>query len=272
MTHDLSEGQKVIDAKNHYRRMVQVSVQQRSMPHIKKAYEIVRSGGIGKIHLTWNRNNASLNKRNRPSVPPGSVDWKMFLGSARTQPFDAYRFRNWRWFWDFGGGVLTDLMVHFIDVANWYCGLEYPASAVTVGDHFAMRGIWEVPDTIQTLLHYPDQHAQVHFEGIFVSARNGAMIEFMGTEGTLYLDRGRYELHPELGKTTYQEWTLDDARRGADFYGKVDGALLHLTDWVKAVRSRKKPSTPAEAGVIAAASAHLGNQAYRTGETARWRR
>jgi predicted dehydrogenase len=120
------------------------------------------------------------------------------------------------------------------------------------------------------LLRYPEQQVQVHFEGTFVNARYGAKIEFMGTNGTLYLDRGRYEVRPELGKSTYQEWTLGDERRGADFYGKVDGALLHLTDWVQAIRSRKKPSAPAEVGVLAAASAHLGNQAYRRGQAVRW--
>jgi hypothetical protein len=54
------------------------------------------------------------------------------------------------------------------------------------------------PDTAQTLLRYPDQEVQVYFEGTFVNARNAAMLEFMGRDGTLYLDRGRYELYPEL--------------------------------------------------------------------------
>jgi predicted dehydrogenase len=272
LTHDVSEGAKVIEAQNRYGRVVQVGMQQRSMPHFKKCYDLVRSGAIGKIHkvhLTWNRNNP-LMTRKVPAIPPESVDWKMFLGSARDQSFDTYRFRHWRWFWDFGGGILTDLMVHRMDVAHWYCDLGNPALAVTMGDHFAMQGVWETPDTIQTLLRYPEQQVQVHFEGTFVNARYGAKIEFMGTNGTLYLDRGRYEVRPELGKSTYQEWTLGDERRGADFYGKVDGALLHLTDWVQAIRSRKKPSAPAEVGVLAAASAHLGNQAYRRGQAVRW--
>jgi hypothetical protein len=69
------------------------------------------------LHLTWNRNTPWA-QPGKLRVDPASVDWKTFLGNARQQPFDEYRFRNWRWFWDFGGGIFTDLMVHWIDVAH----------------------------------------------------------------------------------------------------------------------------------------------------------
>ncbi len=88
----------------------------------------------------------------------------------------------------------------------------------------------------------------------------------MGTEATLYVDRGRYEIHPERGREIpYSEWVLGEGRRGADFYTNPDGDLLHLTNWVESIRSRKKPIAPAEAGVAAAVPAHLGNRAYRNG-------
>jgi predicted dehydrogenase len=272
LTHDLSEGQAVIDAQNRHQRIVQVGMQQRSMPQVQKAYEVLKSGAIGKVHkiqLSWNRN--APPGRGRPGIDPKTVDWKRFLGNAREQPFDDYRFRNWRWFWDFGGGILTDLMVHYIDVANWFCELDAPAKALTIGDHFSARDLWETPDTIQTLLHYPEQGIEVHFEGTFSNARNGARIEFLGTEGNLYVDRGRYELRPERGKGTYSEFVPGSGGRGADFDPNVKCGLLHLTNWVECLRSRQKPSTPAEAGVIACKSAHLGNLAYKQGGLAVWK-
>ena len=95
------------------------------------------------------------------------------------------------------------------------------------------------------------------------------MIEFMGTDATLYLDRGRYEIHPEPGKGKPAECILgSNPQRGADFYDKPDGELLHLTNWVECMRSRHRPNCPAEAGVGAAAAAQLGNKAYRTGQVA----
>ncbi|HSW46859.1 MAG TPA: Gfo/Idh/MocA family oxidoreductase [Phycisphaerae bacterium] len=274
LTHGLAEGQEVIDAQNRNKRIVQVGMQQRSMPHIIEARKIVQAGTLGRIHkahLTWNRNAGKM-ARAPMGVDPKTVDWKAFLGSARDQPFDEYRFRHWRWFWDFGGGILTDLMVHWLDVVHWICEVDHPAEAVTIGDHFAARDLWETPDTIQTLLHYPDRALEVYFEGTFVNARNGAMVELMGTEATLYFDRGRFELHPERGRDIQpREMILGDGPRGADFYAKPDADLLHLSNWVECMRSRKPPCAPAEAGVSAASGAHLGNQAYRSGQTARWK-
>jgi predicted dehydrogenase len=272
LTHKLVEGQAVIDAQNEHRRIVQVGMQQRSMPQFIEAYEqVIQRGVLGKIHkvhLTWNRN-ADVSGRRVQGIDPRAVDWKRFLGNAPEQPFDEYRFRNWRWFWDFGGGILTDLMVHFIDVANWYCGLDHPASASAIGDVFRAKGAWETPDTIQTLLHYPEQEVQLYFEGTFVNARNRAMLEFMGTEATLYLDRGRYEVHPESDRFKKVEKDFGGGVRGADF-SNINCGLLHIENWIDCVRSRKKPRAPAEEGVRAVFGAHLGNRAYRTGQVARW--
>jgi predicted dehydrogenase len=274
LTHNLQEGAAVIEAQNKNKRIVQVGTQQRSMPQFEKGRELVKSGRLGTIHkvtLSWNRNTDRVRKGSL-GIDPSKVDWKAFLGNAPAQPFDEYRFRAWRWFWDFGGGILTDLMVHFIDVVHWYLNLDHPLQATTVGGNYTSKGIWQTPDTVQTLLTYPGD-LQVHFEGTFCNARNGARVEFMGTEGTLYLDRGRLELYPERGKGQYEDVVLgtEPTRRGADFYNKPDGELLHLSHWLECVKSRKLPNTPAEAGVGAASAAHLGNQAFRSGQIATWK-
>lgn len=269
LTHDLAEGEAVIRAQDENERVVQVGTQQRSMPQFRRALEILESGKLGaihKVHLTWNRNRTAP-RAGSDDVDPASLDWSRFLGNAPVQPFDSFRFRNWRWFWDFGGGILTDLMVHWIDAVNWLLDLPEPAMATTIGDTFAMDR-WETPDTIQTLLRYPDREVQVYFEGTFVNARNKAMVEIMGTRGTLYLDRGRYEIHPEPGSGLEAEiWAPGNRERGADF--DVDGEQPHLQNWVDAIRSREKPNTPAEDGVRACVSAQLGNLAFRTGQVAR---
>jgi predicted dehydrogenase len=273
LTHSLSEGKTVIHAQNKHKRIVQVGTQQRSMPHIQKAYQIVKDGRLGKVHkvhLTWNRNVSWALKREL-GIDPKTVDWKRFLGAAKDQPFDEYRFRQWRWFWDFGGGPLTDLMVHWIDVIHWFFGLDHPAEATSIGDHFTHKGLWETPDTIQTLLRYPDRQLQVYFEGTFCNARNAAMIEIMGRDATLYIDRGRYEIHPEGAKGKYEEMIHGEGPRGADYYKKPFSELLHLINWIDSIKSRNKPNTPAEAGVSAVTGAHMGNTAYRKGQVVRWK-
>ncbi|HEX4589662.1 MAG TPA: Gfo/Idh/MocA family oxidoreductase, partial [Gemmataceae bacterium] len=232
LTHFAGEGQAVIKAQNRHNRIVQVGTQQRSMPQYQMAKEIIQSGRLGQVHkahLTWNRNTERM-RRTRENVDPNSVDWKTFLGSAPQQPFDEYRFRNWRWFWDFGGGIFTDLMIHQIDIVHWVLGLDRPTQALSTGSDLFSKGVWQTPDSVQTLLTYPNG-LTVYFEGTFSNARNGEMIELMGTDGTLYLDRGRYELHPERNKGKYEELVLGSGPRGKDFYDKPDGELLHLTNW-----------------------------------------
>jgi predicted dehydrogenase len=283
LTHSLDEGAKVVEAQNTYRKIVQVGMQQRSMPHLQKARDIVRSGQLGpirKVHMTWNRNTPSRG-RTSYDIDPASVDWKAFLGNAPNQPYNEYRLRNWRWFWDFGGGTLTDLMVHWLDVVNWYLELGAPASATSMGDQFHAKGLWETPDSMQTLLQYPDKGLQAYFEATFINARNGSMTEFMGTEATLYVDRGRYEVHPERKRNPRGEYVptgvpasemvLGTGPRGQDFYDHPHGEVLHLSNWIECIRSRQTPNAPAEAGVLAAAPAHLGNAAFRTGQVARWK-
>ena len=274
LTHDLAEGQFAIDAQNKHKRIVQVGTQQRNMPHLKEAREILKSGVLGKIHkirLSWNRNQSRWS-RPKYNIDPSSVRWRHFLGNAPYQPFDEYRMRNWRWFWDFGGGIFTDLMVHWIDTAYWMLDMGNPMSAMSVGDHFAAKDLWETPDTVQTLLHYPDDQLQAHFEGTFVNHQNRAALIFHGTDANLYCDRGRYEVRPERGSDVEPRKRVDGKRDilGLDFYDEVDGALYHLTEWVDCVRTRKPTSCPAEEGVRSAAAAHLANLSYRQAKLVKW--
>lgn len=273
LTHDNSEGARALEVQARTGRIVQVGMQQRSMPHLIEAKAIVDSGQLGairKVHLTWNRN-ADRSIRTDYGIDPSTVDWQRFLGTAPEQPFDAYRFRNWRWFWDFGGGIFTDLMVHFIDVAHWYLGHDHPVLATSIGNTFK-NDAWETPDTVQTLLQYEGPEAQAYFEGTFYNARNRAMIEFMGSEATLYCDRGRFEVIPEPGSSLEpKELVLGSGPRGSDFFDEPDGEWMHLENWLECIRTRETPNAPVSAGVSAASAAHLANEALRRGEVARWR-
>ncbi|MGL5096836.1 MAG: Gfo/Idh/MocA family protein, partial [Planctomycetia bacterium] len=272
LTHDLKEGAALLDASKKHGRVVQVGTQQRSMPHIAAARKLIQEGKIGRVvrvHLSWNRNTDRV-KRNLPALDFKTVEWKKFLGSAPEQSFDEYKMLNWRWFWDFGGGIFTDLMVHWIDVAHWVLDLDHPDHAVSLGRHINSAGVWETPDSVQTILAYPND-VLMHFEGSFSNARNAARIEFQGTEASIHVDRGGYVLHPEKkSKIPPSEMILGTGPRGGDFYDKPDGELLHLTNWIDCVRSRKKPTTPIEAGVSAASAAHLANLALRNGGSAKW--
>jgi len=110
LTHSVEEGASVIAAVRTTNRIVQVGYQQRSYPHFLQAKQFIESGGIGTVTqvLTWwNQNYAT--RRTPPAVDASRLDWNQFLGNACPREFDPWRFTNWRWFWDYGGGTLTDL-------------------------------------------------------------------------------------------------------------------------------------------------------------------
>jgi hypothetical protein len=121
------------------------------------------------------------------------------------------------------------------------------------------------------LLTYKDD-LLVHFEGTFSNNHHGAMVTFMGENGTLYIDRGRYEFTAQRGRGKDEALVLgkSPAHKGADFYDEPNGELLHLQNWLESIRHGRQPAAPAEAGVSAAAAAHLGNIAFRENRVAEW--
>ncbi|MFH5805001.1 Gfo/Idh/MocA family protein [Alienimonas sp. DA493] len=269
LTHTAAEGDRMIRAVRDNKRILQVGTQHRSMPHLAEARKLLQEGAAGeiyKVRMTWNRNNPGRGRA--PQVDPSTVDWDLFLGDAPDQPFDSQRMRNWRWYWDFGGGIFTDLMVHWADTARWFLQPGEVSRAVSVGDHFTTAGLWETPDTVQTLLSFPASEdgapgPQMHFEGTFANHRDRACTEFMGSKATLYVDRGRYELIPQhrSGVEPKERLEAPDKLRGLDFYDAVDGAKYHLENWVNCIRSREEPTCPVEEGVASADMAHAANAA-----------
>ncbi|QDT15843.1 Gfo/Idh/MocA family protein [Alienimonas californiensis] len=269
LTHSVAEGDRIIKAVRDNDRVMQVGTQHRSMPHLAEARKLLQDGAAGeiyKVRMTWNRN--SPGRGQAPQVDPKTVDWKRWLGDAPDQPFDSQRMRAWRFYWDFGGGIFTDLMVHWADTARWMLEPGEVSRAVSVGDHFTTAGLWETPDTVQTLLSFPKRDdgtpgPQMHFEGTFANHRDRACTEYMGSKATLYVDRGRYELIPEhrSGVEPRQRLEAPELPPGLDFYDAVDGAKYHLENWVACIRSRAEPACPVEEGVASANLAHAANAA-----------
>ena len=135
VTHTLAEGEPLIAAVRDSKRVVQTGTQQRSWEHFIHAKELVANGTLGQvtlIHTYWYQNHIA-NQTAGPAVDLSKLDWKRFLGTAPDRPFDADQYSHWRWYWDFGGGAMTDLFVHWVDVAHWYMGDDMPTRATATG-------------------------------------------------------------------------------------------------------------------------------------------
>ena len=259
VTYALEEGPKLTRAVRDSRRIVQVGMQQRSWEHFQTAAEMVRSGKIGKVTLVrtyWFQN--YLKRGPSPRIDTAKLDWKRWLGSAPDQPFDVDRFTTWRWYWDFGGGALTDLFTHWVDVVHWAMNSDTPQIAQTLGNRYAFN--WECPDTIQATFQYPD--FMCIYDGTMIASLEDGGLVFRGTDAEMLLDRRRLTVLPELNRAFSSP---APAPPSLEVLSKEDGTIAHMRNFLDCVRSRKEPNAPVETGVAAARAAHLGNLALKRG-------
>jgi predicted dehydrogenase len=263
LTQNVEEGQTAIDAVKASNRIVQVGYQQRSYPHMIEARRRIQAGEIGQITLVnayWYQNYQNQAWTNVP-VQPSAVNWKAWLGGRTEREFEEVRYKRWRWFWDYGGGTLTDLFSHWVDTIQWVMDDYVPTTAQASGaNHFYKE--WECPDTLNASFRYPK--SLVTYDSTLVqSYEDGGMI-YRGTKGTLKLDRGGYTMFLEEDARTQK---TNRPTPAAAAKSQRDGTVDHMTNFLECVRSRKQPNSDVVTAVAAANAAHFGNLAYKTGQT-----
>jgi predicted dehydrogenase len=261
VSHTIEEGERVEKAVLNSRQIVQVGYQQRSWPHFLQAREIVAEGKLGQIPLvltSWYQDYV-VNLETPLKVDASKIDWKRFLGSAPDQPFDVLRCLRWRWFWDFGGGHLTDLYSHYGDVVQWYLEQYAPLTAQATGNRNAIPQ-FECPDTINAAWEYPG------FTMVYNGALNGSLeggnVIFRGHRGTMKLNRDGFAVYPE-GKVQRELTHLPEPEISVK--SSADGTMAHIQNFLDCMRSRKAPNAPIQPAVAIARAAHLANLAWRKG-------
>jgi predicted dehydrogenase len=265
VSHTIEEGAEMVKAIEASRQIVQTGTQQRSWDHWVLGKQIVDSGRLGQITFVQTYWYQHATAGNYQPVEMQSLDWKRWLGPAPDQPFRPERFYQWRHFWDFGGGCLTDLMTHWIDVVHWYMDVEAPLSATALGRNYNIKS-WEAPDTVNATLEFPKNFMTAYL-GTYVSRIDDGGLEFRGDRGTLKIDRAHLAFYRD--DAAYAPGTLapepDIAVRSSG-----DGTLIHLQNWLDCIRSRKTPNAHIRVAHQAARTAHLANAALRAGRTVRW--
>jgi predicted dehydrogenase len=257
------EGPEIIKAARLNKRVCQVGMQQRSGRHYIEAKEqYFDTGKLGKVTLvrTWWHGN-SWHLRRAPAelqTQPANLDWARFVGPIAWRDYDPQQFYNWRAYLDYGGGQITDLFTHWIDVVHMFMGEDIPLSAVASGGVYAYKDGRTAPDTIHVLLEYPGPFTAT-FEATLVPGITGAGIEFCGTEGRLTITRGAYEFFPVPVRSPGQpagepESTMVRASSSLD--------QDHMGNFIDCVRSRKLPNGDVLIGHRSAQASHLGNIAY----------
>jgi predicted dehydrogenase len=263
LTHSVEEGRAVIEAVKRSGRVVQVGYQQRSYPHMAEARRLIQAGRIGKVTqvLTWWNQNYS--GRPKPQVDVSKLEWAQFLGNACPREFDVWRYTNWRWFWDYGGGTLTDLFSHWVDTVHWVMDDSVPLEVRGQGSKFDVDW-YETPDTVNASWLYPKKF-QVTYASTMVTKMEDGGIIFRGTGGSLKLTRPFFELYDEKSAAFDRKTYLPPAVEKGE--AQRDGTIDHVLNWLECVKSRKEPNAPVGASVDAANAAHWGNEAIRSGRS-----
>jgi predicted dehydrogenase len=267
----IGECRAMVAAQKKYNRVVQAGQWQRSQQHFKDAVDFVHSGQLGKIRTVkvWCYQDWMKPDPKVPDTPPpAGVDYKMWLGPAPTRPFNSSRFLfNFRWFWDYAGGLMTDWGVHLIDYALLGMKATTPKTICALGGDFAYPDLYqETPDTLMALYEFD------HFNMLWDHAMgigNGSYgrdhgIAYIGNNATLVLDRNGWEVIDEKN---------DKNKIGRPLAKSVDdGVFNHWKNFTEVVRSRKMEDLhcPIQAGALVATVAQMGNISFRSGKRLVW--
>jgi len=260
VTHSIEEGVVLTRAVRSSKKILQCGMQQRSWTHFCDAVDLIQAGSLGRVvqvRTYWWQNY----QRNWPTKPIDrqALDWKLWLGSAPDQPFSEEKFFHWRWFWNFGGGAMTDLFTHWVDVVHWAMKCDQPRQVQMLADKYVFDQ-WDCPDTIQAAYRYPG--FDLVYEGMMSSSIDDGGLEFRGTEATLKIDRGGFAVYRE-GVPSGQNPVLT-ARSFRD------GTISHMENFFQCIKTRKEPNAPVEAGVAAARAGHIGNLAHHHAGQMAW--
>jgi len=275
------EGRVMVDTARKYNRVVQVGAQQRSGEHYATAVKLIRDGvlgGVHKISATWVRNmNPGFLPRELKSGLTKALDWDLWLGPAPYVDFDPLRFAyNWRWFWDYSGGQMTNWGAHSLDIARWALGAKAPTAVAAFGGRYELKDGGQTPDVQEALYSFPG--CVVSWSGREINGVEALratpgirpLLEFHGTKGNMVLTREGFHVTPEV-------WTGDGHDRKTQAMQPLSAtgsgqsqSRNHIRNFLDCVKSRKLPNEDIEEGYHTVVMCHLGNIATRVGRVLRW--
>jgi predicted dehydrogenase len=296
VSHNVREGRLMVEAARRNRRIAQVGIQQRSGSHFQRAVKAVQQGKIGKVHFAqcWNHVQTAPAGMGFPkdTAPPPDLDWDFWLGPAPKIPYNPAR-RNFRAFWDYAGGELTNWCVHLIDIVHWALGVDAPLSVASSGGKYFIKDCRDCPDTQEVIWEYPDCLVRYSTLAHNSYGPNGSPgwkpfgnygIMMQGTLGTIFIDRSGYEIVPQA--TAHAEKVSQSFRdayddlSGLGLYYTGDTAaergttslqhLPHVRNFLDCIKTRVLPAGDIEIGHRSTATCLLGNIAFRTGQKLLW--
>jgi predicted dehydrogenase len=264
ISHSFVEAKAMLSAARHFKPVVQVGTWQRSMNHFQKAIEYVQSGKMGTVNIcrAWITGQDKSMGHQTPQAAPASLDYDMWLGPAPKRPYQPDRCHyTWRWFFDYGGGLMTDWGVHMIDIVL-LAMREDPTRVATSGGKFTMDDDRDTPDTMQAIYQFPKftmnwEYRFNNQRGIDGGRNHGS--EFIGSKGTLIVDREGYQFFPNGDPKNVEPPPKLERTEST-----------HWQNFLDCVKTRETPRSGIESMAKTTMLCHLGNISYECGKTVQW--
>jgi predicted dehydrogenase len=275
MTYTLDEAREIAETVKAGGRILQVGSQYTSMDHFWKAKKAIQDGLLGEV--VWASGGFGRNRNQRgewnypidPDATEKTLDWKAFLGPAPKRAFDPERYFRWRKYWDYSGGIATDLFYHTVSPLLLAIGGDFPFRVTSSGGIYLQKDR-EVPDTFFMNVDYPKWTMQL---ACSVGSGVGAPLVIHGSQATLFIGQNSESLvNTQMEIVPDQEYRGEFAKKTGAETLKVDvqpaprGSHPHMDNFLDCVRSRQEPNLPARLGYQAMAAIAMGVQAYRQHE------
>lgn len=293
MTWSLDEGPEMIAAEKKSGKVLMVGSGGKTTTLVAKVRELVGAGELGAVHQV-----RMMQYRNSkegawlypvpPDASPKTIDWDRFLGSAPKRPFSPEVFFRWRCWWEYSGGVATDLFVHLLTTMHEAMNVQAPVSVVSQGGLYCRKDGRTVPDVMESLFEYKEGFIAQISVNLNNSSPSPAM-QIFGEKGTLTLEASGITVVPEpedLDIQMYGSSALPKATRDAYLQSRgvdkprpprpepkvipVPAGPGHGSYFIESIRQNKPSRENATEGHAAAGAAHLANQAHRRGRKLKW--
>ncbi|MFK5972392.1 MAG: Gfo/Idh/MocA family oxidoreductase [Flavobacteriaceae bacterium] len=272
-SHNPNEGELVVAAASKYNRVIQLGNQRRSWPNVIMAIDELKQGIIGRPYFakTWYANNRPSIGKGKITEVPSWLNYELWQGPAPREAFrDNIIHYNWHWFWNWGTGEALNNGTHFIDIARWGLGVDYPTRVSSNGGRYRYDDDWETPDTQIINLEF-DNNTLMTWEGRSCNGRSiegsGVGVMFYGENGSLIIEGGNsykvYDLNNKLIKE------VNGSRKiGTDNLSNPSQNLdvLHIQNLFDAIRKGVQLNSDIVGGHQSTLLVQLGNIALRSGQ------
>lgn len=257
---NMKELVEAVDTVKQSRRIVQVGTQVRSFPSSAAARQFVRSGGLGqifKIEQSRNSHRPYWHSYAQRPVEHRDVDWEAFLMHVRHRPWNADQYAGWYGHREFSLGPQTGLMSHFIDLAHFVTGAQFPKTVTAMGGTFRWKDGRTAPDSFEAVLEY-EEGFLVRYSTTF-GTNNNSFLKFFGTKGVM--DATRWNQPWALSGQIGEPDSLPAGARMAEM-----DSPHHMKNFLDCVRSRKEPNASIEAGYQHAVACLMADESWVRGE------